>query len=91
MANAKALNPPHLLKKIVPTILMCRRFTESHQNEEGKASIAAKMNFECCKLECLQIANCLNANLLEAILSDFADTGNTADRERSRKLSKSFG
>src|ERR1700677_4625708 len=34
VANTITLNPPHLLKKIVPTILMCRRFRENQSERE---------------------------------------------------------
>ena len=37
VANTITLNPPHLLKKIVPTILMCRRFRENQSERGGKA------------------------------------------------------
>jgi hypothetical protein len=51
-------------------------------------SIAAKMNFECGELECLQIADRLNAYLLETGLGDFADTWNTTDGKRWQEAVK---
>jgi len=39
VANTTTLNPPHLLKKIVPTILMCRRFGESIRTERMAAEV----------------------------------------------------
>src|SRR5580658_1973222 len=36
VANTITLNPRHLLKKIVPTILMCRRFRENQSERGGK-------------------------------------------------------
>jgi hypothetical protein len=54
-------------------------------------SVAAKMNFERGRLECLQIVNRLNANLLETVLGDFANAGNTPDRKRRREAVEVFG
>jgi hypothetical protein len=39
VANAKALNPPHLLEKIVPTILKCRILREIQSELPKKAQI----------------------------------------------------
>src|SRR6202453_3088530 len=36
VANTITLNPLHLLKQIVPTILMCRRFRENQSERGGK-------------------------------------------------------
>jgi hypothetical protein len=43
VANAITLNPPHLLKKIVPTILMCRRFRENQSERGGKGFTAGAL------------------------------------------------
>jgi hypothetical protein len=39
VANTITLNPPHLLKKIVLTILMCRRFRENQSERRITAEI----------------------------------------------------
>src|SRR6202453_2122179 len=36
VANTITLNPRHLLERIVPTILMCRRFRENQSERGGK-------------------------------------------------------
>src|ERR1700685_2948140 len=59
VANTITLNPPHLLKKIVPTILMCRRFREN-QSERG----GGKGSRHACKHRayscCWRVAGALN-------------------------------
>src|ERR1700677_5002913 len=50
VANTITLNPRHLLKKIVPTILMCRRFRENQSERGGKGFTHACKHraYSCC-------------------------------------------
>ena len=60
MANTITLNPPHLLKKIVPTILMCRRFRENPSERGGKAFTT-----------CVNIERTLAVGLSQEVLNGF--------------------